>query len=179
MSAIARMMDEHRKIEQALDRLEAFADSLVPGDESQKETLAGFVSFFSGYADEIHHGKEEKLLFAAMADHGFPQDEGAVAVMLAEHVQGRELIAVMRNAAQTAGPLDAAATEDVRTAMRNYADMLRAHIEKEDTILYVMAESSLPDEARRELDFACAEHDETRAEEISRLLDLADRLGRT
>jgi hemerythrin-like domain-containing protein len=71
--------------------------------------------------------------------------------MLTEHEHGRALIRQMAEATQaypsqphTAGPAWA-------QAARGYAGLLRAHIEKENNILFVMAERMLAPEEQAEL----------------------------
>ena len=97
MDAIETLMDEHELILAALDRLDAFHADLEAGTgtDAAAERVAGFVNFFTEFVDEIHHIKEEDLLFKAMADHGFPVEGGPIAVMLGEHDQGRALVDVM------------------------------------------------------------------------------------
>ena len=55
---------------------------------------------------QLHHGKEEDILFAAMAENGFPTEGGPIAVMLAEHVRGRAFIQAMAQAVEGSRALD-------------------------------------------------------------------------
>jgi len=129
MKATQLLMEEHQIILRALDVLEAFANRGQPPPPALLE-------FFTDFADVHHHGKEEEILFPALVEAGFPRDAGPVGVMLHEHTQGRRLIAALSDPAQFS---DAALA---------YSAMLRAHIEKENQILFPMADRAVEDQRR-------------------------------
>ena len=61
--------------------------------------------------------------------------------------------------ALTPAPWSATDRERLHAAALGYADLLRAHIQKEDGILYPMAEARLPAALRARVDAAAAAHD--------------------
>lgn len=142
MGPIELLVEEHRTILGVLDRLEAWAKGLAGA--SDPADLAAFVAFLRDFADARHHGKEEALLFRAMVDHGFPARSGPIAVMLAEHDDGRAHVRAMADLAARCADW----TDDDRAAAgrhaRAFAALLRSHIAKEDDILYPMALRHLP-----------------------------------
>lgn len=161
MDAIETMMSEHRRIERVIDALVAFTGEIQRRRSTDREELARFVGFLRRYADQLHHGKEEDILFRAMADHGFPTQGGPIAVMLAEHVRGRALIRIL---AEAVDGEDSWSDEDRATivgAAQAYGALLRSHIHKEDAILYPMAEQHLPAAAMVEVNRACVAFDES------------------
>jgi hemerythrin-like domain-containing protein len=178
MDAIETLMNEHRRIEHALDALAAFADEVRRKTADDKEELGRFVTFIREFADAHHHGKEEDILFAAMVEAGFPRDGGPIAVMLSEHDQGR---AHVRTLAALSAQADAWSTDDrqrLAEAAYGYANLLRAHIHKEDAILYPMAEQRLPPEALTRVSAACDEYEakKTGSGELERLQRLSEEL---
>jgi len=177
MDAIAGLMSEHEEIVVALTKLEAFCDALQADGKTDKTRLGDFVEFLSCFADTIHHGKEEELLFKVMQEHDFPVDGGPIAVMLEEHDEGREYIAVMRAGVEQESDWSAENLMEICQAAQGYTALLRAHINKEDNILYKMALEVLPPEAMTELGNACAIYDETHGDELNRMRELASRLG--
>jgi hemerythrin-like domain-containing protein len=177
MDAIETLMNEHRAIERVLDGLVAFADDVRRRGATEKEELGRFVTFVREFADAGHHGKEEDILFAAMVEQGFPRDGGPIAVMLHEHDQGRALVAILRARAEQQEPWSDGDRQEIAEAARGYAFMLRAHIQKEDGILYPMAEQHLPPEAMQAVCEACERY-ESRAGAHERLRALGDELVR-
>jgi hemerythrin-like domain-containing protein len=138
--AIEVLMGEHRLIEQVLGSLESCATAVEEGLALQRKVVADYATFFRGFADACHHGKEEDILFERMMGRGLPRETGPLAVMFAEHRAGRQHVSALRGVAEGEGSLCAPLESQV--VMENAADfvlLLRTHIQKEDRILYPMA----------------------------------------
>ncbi len=158
MDAIETLMAEHQQILGAIGALEAYAGEVRRGGGDAAE-LGRFVTFIREFADAHHHAKEEDLLFAAMVEAGFPREGGPVGVMLHEHDEGRGHIRVLAGLAGATAPWSAADRERLHAAALGYANLLRSHIQKEDTILYPMAEARLPAPLAERVDVGAAAHD--------------------
>jgi hemerythrin-like domain-containing protein len=178
MDTIETLMNEHRVIERVLDGLVGFADEVQRTGGTEKAELARFVTFLREFADACHHGKEEEILFAAMVEHGFPKHGGPIAVMLQEHDQGRGLVRILRERAEQDAPWTDADRQEVAAVANGFSELLRAHIHKEDAILYPMAEQHLPPEALETVGAACEafERSAARAGKHEALHALADEL---
>ena len=179
MDAIETLMNEHRTIERVLDALVGFADETARKGSTEKDELARFVTFLRQFADAYHHAKEEDVLFASMVEHGFPSNGGPIAVMLHEHDQGRAYVGGLAEKAAQAGAWTATDRQEVSDLARAFSDLLHAHIQKEDAILYPMAVHRLPEEALDEVSQRCAERDSDRSADGERLVALADALVAT
>lgn len=149
MEAVEVLMNEHRLIERVIDALVAFAAETSRKSGDEKAELGQFVTFIRELADEVHHGKEEEVLFAAMVEAGFPRGTGPVGVMLSEHAEGRRLVSVLRGLATQAAPWSPAERQLLVEAANGYGALLRNHIHKEDAILYPMPSSGSTPPRRR------------------------------
>jgi hemerythrin-like domain-containing protein len=180
MDAIETLMNEHRVIERVLDGLVAFTGEVRRSRATEKEELTRFVTFIREFADACHHGKEEDILFAAMVEHGFPRNGGPIAVMLHEHDQGRGLVAILRERAAQGAPWSDGDRQEIAEVAAGFSELLRAHIHKEDAILYPMAEQHLAPEVLETVGAACEryEQDPIRAGAHERLHALAEDLVR-
>jgi hemerythrin-like domain-containing protein len=138
------LMDEHRLIVKVLDCLEEAADRLDGGDDVSPEFFLDAAEFVAGFADRCHHGKEEDILFVAMTAMDMPQDAGPVAVMLQEHDEGRAYTAGFRSAAEQVKSGDTSAAADIVRNVYDYVNLLREHINKEDNVLFPMADQIIP-----------------------------------
>jgi hemerythrin-like domain-containing protein len=178
MDAIETLMTEHRVIERVLDALVAFADDVRRREATDAKELGRFVELIRRFADACHHGKEEDILFVAMVDHGFPRHGGPIAAMLLDHDRGRALVSTLRTRAAQAGEWSAGDRQEIADAAHAYAELLREHIHKEDSVLYPMAERHLPPDAMRRVDEDCErfETETTGAGEHERLHALAEEL---
>jgi hemerythrin-like domain-containing protein len=143
--AIETLMNEHRVIELVLTALETAGRETREGVPLERARVAQFADFFKNFADTCHHGKEEDLLFKRMADFGFPNQQGPIAVMLFDHQVGREHVGVLHAIGAGSGPVTAAERTDFIEHAEAYVPMLRQHILKEDQVLYPMAIRAIPE----------------------------------
>lgn len=180
MEATDILMSEHRVIERVIASLEAQADKLAAGHAVRPGFFLDAASFIKGFADGCHHRKEEGVLFEAMVGAGLPRQVGPVGVMLVEHEQGRAFTRGMRAAAERLAGGDASAAAAVVANARGYAALLRQHIQKEDGILFPMADQVIPagQHAAVAAGFEHVEHVETGAGVHEKYLALAEALER-
>lgn len=137
----ARLREEHEVILRALAVLERLSWRLEAGEAVDRQDLAWLREFFGTFADRCHHGKEEQHLFPALERQGIPREGGPLGVMLHEHEEGRALVRAMAQGDD----------RQAAAAIRQYAALLRAHIEKENGILFPLAEQVLPEAEQRGL----------------------------
>lgn len=135
------LRDEHVLIVRALDLLDTAAAPGAGGGATDGAWWAGIVAWLRGFADRNHHAKEECLLFPAMERAGVPAAGGPIAVMQEEHAEGRALI----------NALDASVGVERAANARRYVELLRAHIDKENGVLFPLADAVLGDDAQRTL----------------------------
>ncbi|MBN1887165.1 MAG: hemerythrin domain-containing protein [Thermoflexales bacterium] len=178
MEATNILMEEHRVIERVLAALEAAAGRLGQNQSLRPGFFTDAADFIKGFADGCHHMKEEGVLFKAMVASGMPAQGGPIAVMLAEHEQGRAFTRAMRQAAQRLQEGDTLAWPAVVSSAQGYVALLRQHIAKEDGILFPMADRVIPvtEHERVAQDFERVEHEETGQGVHEKYLALADAL---
>lgn len=140
MTPTETLKHEHQVILMVLDAAEREAQWIQDTGEVQAEDLDKMLDFFRNFADRCHHAKEEKLLFVKMQERGMPTHSGPIAVMLQEHDEGRGRVRAVAEALPQARNDDASAIAAVRTNLLAYVQLLRAHIDKEDNVLYPMAD---------------------------------------
>lgn len=143
MYATQDLRNEHEGILIMLSVLERLAADLHDGKAVNLEHLDGIMNFLTTFADRCHHGKEEELLFPALASAGIPSEGGPIGVMLAEHTHGRAYIRTMTDALARLHAGDTEARPAFAQAALGYARLLREHITKENNVLFVLAEQRL------------------------------------
>ena len=109
------------------------------------------VNLIKTYADGFHHDKEEKVLFPLLVEKGFSNEQGPVSVMLHEHVEGREFVKGISERIDVYKAGNVSALPEIYHYMQGYADLLKAHIGKENNVLFRMADKALSNDEQLEL----------------------------
>jgi hemerythrin-like domain-containing protein len=142
------LSDEHRVIERVLAVLQKLTTRPV---ENSLDCWRKALDFFSHFADQCHHFKEEQVLFPAMEEHGIPREGGPIGMMLMEHEEGRGHVRSMLAALTLAEARNEAAKDTLLENARAYLRLLREHIQKEDEILFRIADDVIPPYEQKEL----------------------------
>ncbi len=131
MEPIGPLMHEHRLIERMIAVLDKEAQRLEDGGSPDLPLVFQGVEFIRMYADQLHHGKEEDILFKELARKELGGEHEAMRLELIEdHKYGRRLVNELedRAGAFAQGGDVTALAETLRKLTAFYPD----HIEKED-----------------------------------------------
>ncbi len=159
------LKDEHRLVLLMLQIMEAVAVRLEQGKPVNTDDLAAIIDFIRTFTDKCHHAKEEKHLFPALEKAGMPHNDGPIAVMLREHELGRSYAGGMDEALGRMKSGDGSHAKTFAENARGYIQLLINHIDKEEHVLFVMADQLLNPAAQAELaeGFERIEREETGA----------------
>ena len=155
------LKEEHVLVLMVVEAMEREVAHIEAGGAVHADRVAMMVDFTKNFTDGCHHAKEEKLLFPVLEE----RDRGAagqVSVLLSEHDAGREAVrGIVENLPNAAD--DEAARAAVAENLKLYAFLLRLHINKEDTVLFPLADQLLSDQEMEILseDFERVEVEET------------------
>ena len=147
---LAVLMDEHARILAKLDQLQRLATDLPTKGGMVFARIEALGRELIGV--EPHHQREEKVLFPALRALGI---DGPPNVMVLEHVEMRALKHQIVDLAAKSTMGDTSAIEQLRGVTAALVSTLRAHIEKEDNILYPMAFAAIAEPAWAELSAQC------------------------
>ncbi len=147
---IKGLMEDHDHILDALALLEK-ALKLVEEGRLDGSVIGDFITFLSDFADRCHHGKEELILFPLLERRGMPFHNSPLQVMACEHGMGRYFLRNARRALEGYLGGSKEAFSDVRRYLEYYSELLTDHIDKENNILFRMAEGFIgPEEGVEE-----------------------------
>ncbi|MDD4142954.1 MAG: hemerythrin domain-containing protein [Bacteroidales bacterium] len=155
---MGKAIQDLRKEHDAILYVLRILGKMMQSDNSNSETLLRYygevVYFLKIFADKCHHGKEENYLFKELINKGIPNEGGPVGVMLHEHDQGREYIAQMSRS------FDENNIEGFNNAAILYSDLLRQHIEKENNVLFMIADRVINEQEQNRLFEQFEQHEE-------------------
>ena len=150
MKATRQLKDEHEGIGVMLDILEKVCDKLERTGSIDREHFDGILEFLQVFVDKCHHGKEEDLLFPAMIAMS-DEVKAPVSVMRAEHETGRGYVGAMARGYTAYLQGERSFPGNITQNAGSYISLLRAHIEKENNVLFEMADRLFSDEKQNEL----------------------------
>lgn len=93
MQPIGLLMKEHRLIERMIPLLEKHLQKSSETQTIDTMFMTTVIDFFTMYADKIHHGKEEDILFKALSKKPLTEEYKKIMKQLLEdHKLSREII---------------------------------------------------------------------------------------
>jgi hemerythrin-like domain-containing protein len=174
-TATKNLEDDHVFVLKLTDIMVAVTRSEIPDIDH----FSSIIDIIKNFADGLHHAKEETLFFPALALKGFSAQQGPVAVMLHEHIEGRNFVKGITDNLELYKKGDKSAKAGIYQNMQGYAELLVNHIGKENNILFRMADKVLTEKEQQELllEFEKVENDRPSGEKaedyIATILRLA------
>lgn len=142
------MIDEHQLILRMITLVENNTTLMEQGNFRNWQFFLDAGDFIRNYADRFHHAKEEDVLFFELVKNGMPEKQSPIEAMQMEHDQGRAFVRALEAAAEKALAGEPGQIPLIAESAKGYAELLRSHIDKENNILYPLAERILPKEVR-------------------------------
>ncbi len=163
MNATEDLKHEHKIILVIMAAAEREARSIAATGRVNAAILDKIVDFCRVFLDRCHHGKEEEYFFPLLEQRGVARERGPIGVMLQEHEAGRQRLKAIAASLHPAGSGDPQAAAALATDLMAYATLLRGHIDKENNVLFPMADRLFSPAGQQALTQAFAKHE---AEEI-------------
>jgi hemerythrin-like domain-containing protein len=162
MNPIEDLVHEHKAIKVMLSIMNKIAENIRNDQTVDTNDIESIVDFLKTFADKCHHGKEENALFPALVETGIPKEGGPIGVMLHEHAVGREYIKEISTKTEQFKSGNSEALQLIANSLLSYINLLHAHIQKEENILFPMGEKILTAQKQDEIN----EHFERIEEEV-------------
>jgi branched-chain amino acid transport system ATP-binding protein len=138
MACTDRLRHDHEGVGEAAEVATGIAVTLVQGRPVPAEDLRALVEYAEGFIEQVHHRREEEVLFPIVATR-LPHLAAEVERLKRDHVRGRELIEAVSS---TRGDL-------VRQGdlLSKWSRLVRAHTREEERFLLPIVERTLSSEA--------------------------------
>jgi len=143
---------EHDAVQMTLRVLDKICQQIEKsGEIIDLHHLDQLLEFFKVFVDKCHHGKEEELLFPALENVGVSNSGGPIEVLLHEHQQGREYVQAMNAALGKYVKGERSVVNEFVKSAKGYIKLLNQHIDKENGVLFPLAEKHLSEQAQAKL----------------------------
>ena len=143
MSAIEKLIDEHRLISRMVNVLTVLHKRLESEEHADVKVLMDVVDFFRMFVDKNHHAKEEDALFPTLERRAVNPAGCTIQSLKDEHEQSRILTTALSDATGQYKNGDPTAKSKISATIRSSIDLLSDHVWRENILLFPTAEKTL------------------------------------
>jgi hemerythrin-like domain-containing protein len=143
MTSTDILKHEHEILMLILDAAKREARLIRTSGKVRADRLGQMIDFFRMFVDRCHHAKEEKHLFRLMRKRDAAKANGPITILLREHEEGRVRVKAMTRALARAVKGDARAAASLAEDLGAYILLLQNHTDKEDDVVYPLADEIL------------------------------------
>ena len=137
---IGPLMIEHRLIERMISVMRKELKRIRKDGTANPGFIDTATNFIHIYADQCHHGKEEKILFRDLKKKKLqPTDKQLMEELIQEHVLGRKLTGALVKAKEKYQAGDSTALTTIMDTIQQLVDFYPKHIQKEDKVFFKSA----------------------------------------
>lgn len=134
MQPIGLLMKEHRLIERMVFLVEINLRQSKKSLNIDTEFLHTIIDFFRTYADKIHHGKEEDILFQMLMKKNIPEEhKKTMNTLIEDHKKARAIIRALDEANIRYSQGYHASITEIHEKLSQITTLYPQHISKEDT----------------------------------------------
>jgi hemerythrin-like domain-containing protein len=151
MSPTEILIEEHKAVRVILNALVSMCDKLGSGERVEPAHFEKVIVFVRNMADRAHHMKEEDLLFEKMESAGVSREEMLADAITTEHDLSRGYIRGISDALMAYSMGDDSAGRVITENASKYVALLRDHIDKEEQVIFPLADKHLSEDAKSEL----------------------------
>lgn len=135
---VGPLMTEHRVIERMINVMNKGKEQIDKKQRIKPEMVPVFVDFIRVYADRLHHGKEEDILFRELKKKSLsPEHKKTMEELVEEHKWGRKKVKVLMNSHRKYQQGDKNELETISRILKELIVFYPKHIEKEDKNFFI------------------------------------------
>ena len=173
------MVKQHANISRMLKVIKEICCGILEGDEIDQKEFAEILDFIRRYADGHHHRREELVLFPEMVDH--LEEVASIIIkhgMLVEHDLVRAHVRALDEALKLYAQEPTTEYKlQILTEAMAYANRLQQHVEKENNVVYPLADRGLSDDIKAKIDQTVKDMEAEEGPDFAKgYMDLLDRL---
>ncbi len=138
MKPIGPLMIEHRLIERMVELMSRELNRMNSGEQPDVNFIGQAADFMRTYGDRCHHGKEENILFIALADKSLsPEHQQTMAELVREHNEAREMLGELTDARSRYAAGAGEAVSTIAKCLEGLVRLYPHHIATEDKHFFI------------------------------------------
>ncbi len=133
MKPVGPLMNEHRLIERMIALMNKEVKRIKTDNNINTDFILIAADFIRTYADKLHHGKEEDILFRDLSNKSISTEHQIIMnELIEEHIRGREVTNRLMDARDRYLRGEKEVIEDIIETMETLVEFYPKHMEKED-----------------------------------------------
>ena len=152
MGPMQNLRDEHGQMMKMFSALQQRLPELAHADQDLFTAVDSILAFFEINIDGCHHGKEEDILFPALAEINAGDVDRLIADLRADHSAGRRLLGEIKTDYYALRMLGGPAVANFANSAMRYINHFRKHIRIENARLLPLLQSRLSTEVQARMD---------------------------
>ncbi|MFX1319161.1 MAG: hemerythrin domain-containing protein [Promethearchaeota archaeon] len=151
MYPIDILLDEHKLVERVFTIIEKARDKLQDKEEIPAPIFWKIVEFIRGYADVVHHSKEEDILFDTLRDHDtdLPEEvDRNIAVLIEEHIEALDIANEMHKSIREYHRGVPEGREKILKTVTDYLKLMQPHFKMEEEEVFPALVNVLSDKEK-------------------------------
>ncbi len=135
MNPIEILLDEHKLVDRVFSIVEKVRDKLTDKEDIPATTFWKLIDFIRGYADIIHHSKEEDILFDYMREKDTALSDVVqdnIAVLIEEHIEALDIANEMHKAVRIYQRGKSEARRKILRSVNSYLKIMKPHFAMEE-----------------------------------------------
>jgi hemerythrin-like domain-containing protein len=151
MSPTENLKREHEAIYEVLNIMSKIANDIKEKKVFYTTDIDSIVDFLIVFWYNCHNQKEEQVFYPALVRAGIQTDDESIGDISHEHSMGRIYIREMSYSIENCKIGNSFSCERLVDSLNNYVNLLRFHIQKEEEVLFPMADVVFTEENLREI----------------------------
>jgi len=170
---------EHRLMREVAEAADNECDHIVATGAARADLVGDILGFFRFFCDGLHDPKENDLLFARCHKRGMTDDDEPLEQMLGEHEWCAGSLDRLQMELKELPEGDSAAARAFAADLREYVEVVRCHMDVEESVFFDTAQHYLTENDRRQLteEFEAVHYDEVEEGVQAYWEELAHRLA--
>jgi len=141
---------DHGQIMKLFAAWHKILEKLDQKDQALLENLGELIDWVDVFVDRCHHGKEDEILFPAMAKYEDPELTSLIEDLQAEHQIGRSLLESIKLELKAFSPPKGSPDLLIQLS-QDYISLFKKHIRRENAQLLPLLEKGVPMEVQEQI----------------------------
>ena len=150
MTPTENLKSEHNDIKELLNIMSKIAVNIKSKDVFYTSDVEDIIDFLKFFIEKSHHGKEE-VFYPALEFAGIPKEAESLSVMMYEHSLAKNYLKDINSCVVNCKIGNSFSGEMLADSLTNYVALIKNHIQKEEEIIFPLADTELSPEKQIEI----------------------------